>query len=115
LNLQSSHLEPLAQSPNNLTGRNKTHAARRYISPFFTFAARKANDAPRVGRRQAIIAKLPPTDCVTNALLPDRGAAWSLPIPIISHVHVVAANWHLRTRARAYGAAVSGDSGSLAG
>jgi len=33
LNLQSSHLEPLAQSPNNLTGRNKTHAARRYISP----------------------------------------------------------------------------------
>src|SRR5262249_13073598 len=31
----------------------------------FTFAARKANDAPRGGRRQAIIAKLPPTNCVT--------------------------------------------------
>jgi hypothetical protein len=37
LNLQSSHLEPLAQSPNNLTGRNKTHAARRYISPVPAF------------------------------------------------------------------------------
>jgi hypothetical protein len=37
LNLQSSHLEPLAQSPNNLTGRNKTHATRRYISPVPAF------------------------------------------------------------------------------
>src|SRR5262249_34916276 len=35
----------------------------------FTFAARKANDAPRGGRRQAIIAKLPPTfasQCATS-------------------------------------------------
>lgn len=31
----------------------------------FTSATRKANDAPRGGRRQATIAKPPPTDCVT--------------------------------------------------
>lgn len=66
----------------------------------FTFAARKANDAPR-GRSAASNNSKTAADRLRhNALLPHWGAAWSLPIPIISPVHVAAANSNLKTRAK---------------
>ena len=65
----------------------------------FTFAARK-NDAPRGGRRQAINSKTAADRLRHNALLPHWGAAWSLPVPIISPVHVAAANSNLKIRAK---------------
>jgi hypothetical protein len=93
LNLQSSHLEPLAQSPNNLTGRNKTHA-RFYVC--------HAESKRRTEGRSAASnnSKTAADRLRHNALLPHWGEAWSPPIPVISPVHVAAANSNLKTRAK---------------